>query len=169
MRYSVIKTMGHDSLTWCELLDVTEYVGVCLRPNCGLFPSVIESAVVLMYTIFASCVNAPGYSVAVVHTEYGPLYVAGAPRHSMRGKVLVFQDGRLKQTLQGEQVLCFTRPGAGGSVGVKRAAHISFDQTAAVFSPPDTLTPFTQPSHLARCGLESPVCSIMLWECCKKS
>ncbi|KAM6239473.1 integrin alpha-E isoform 2-T2 [Spheniscus humboldti] len=45
-----------------------------------------------------------GYSVAVVHTEYGPLYVAGAPRHSMRGKVLVFQDSRLKQTLQGEQV-----------------------------------------------------------------
>ncbi|XP_042647355.1 integrin alpha-E [Tyto alba] len=45
-----------------------------------------------------------GYSVAVVHTEYGPLYVAGAPRHSMRGKVLVFQDGYLKQTLQGEQV-----------------------------------------------------------------
>ncbi|KFR05483.1 Integrin alpha-E, partial [Opisthocomus hoazin] len=44
------------------------------------------------------------YSVAVVRTEYGPLYVAGAPRHSMRGKVLVFQDGRLKQTLQGEQV-----------------------------------------------------------------
>ncbi|XP_061868643.1 integrin alpha-E [Colius striatus] len=45
-----------------------------------------------------------GYSVAVAHTEYGPLYVAGAPRHSMRGKVLVFQDGHLKQTLQGEQV-----------------------------------------------------------------
>ncbi|KAM9218313.1 integrin alpha-E-like [Leptosomus discolor] len=45
-----------------------------------------------------------GYSVAVVHTEYGPLYVAGAPRRSMKGKVLVFQDGRLKQTLQGEQV-----------------------------------------------------------------
>ncbi|XP_062493286.1 integrin alpha-E isoform X3 [Pezoporus occidentalis] len=45
-----------------------------------------------------------GYSVAVVHTEYGPLYVAGAPRHSMSGKVLVFQDGHLKQTLQGEQV-----------------------------------------------------------------
>ncbi|NXI64673.1 ITAE protein, partial [Anseranas semipalmata] len=45
-----------------------------------------------------------GYSVAVVHTVYGPLYVAGAPRHSMTGKVLVFQDGHLKQTLQGEQV-----------------------------------------------------------------
>ncbi|KAM9272449.1 integrin alpha-E [Morus bassanus] len=45
-----------------------------------------------------------GYSVAVVRTEYGPLYVAGAPRHSMTGKVLVFQDSRLKQTLQGEQV-----------------------------------------------------------------
>uniref|UniRef100_A0A8C6JZ41 Uncharacterized protein n=1 Tax=Melopsittacus undulatus TaxID=13146 RepID=A0A8C6JZ41_MELUD len=45
-----------------------------------------------------------GYSVAVVHTEHGPLYVAGAPRHSMSGKVLVFQDGHLKQTLQGEQV-----------------------------------------------------------------
>ncbi|NXW61055.1 ITAE protein, partial [Eurystomus gularis] len=45
-----------------------------------------------------------GYSVAVVHTEYGPLYVAGAPRHTMTGKVLVFQDGHLTQTLQGEQV-----------------------------------------------------------------
>uniref|UniRef100_A0A8B9I7S2 Integrin subunit alpha E n=1 Tax=Anser brachyrhynchus TaxID=132585 RepID=A0A8B9I7S2_9AVES len=45
-----------------------------------------------------------GYSVAVVRTGYGPLYVAGAPRHSMTGKVLVFQDGHLKQTLQGEQV-----------------------------------------------------------------
>ncbi|XP_074969739.1 integrin alpha-E [Phalacrocorax aristotelis] len=45
-----------------------------------------------------------GYSVAVVRTEYGPLYVAGAPRHSMSGKVLVFQDRHLKQTLQGEQV-----------------------------------------------------------------
>ncbi|XP_010136967.1 PREDICTED: integrin alpha-E-like [Buceros rhinoceros silvestris] len=45
-----------------------------------------------------------GYSVVVAHTEYGPLYVAGAPRHSMSGKVFVFQDGLLKQTLQGEQV-----------------------------------------------------------------
>nr|XP_013809300.1 PREDICTED: integrin alpha-E [Apteryx mantelli mantelli] len=45
-----------------------------------------------------------GYSMAVVSTGYGALYVAGAPRHSMTGKVLVFQDGRLKQTLQGEQV-----------------------------------------------------------------
>ncbi|XP_025957225.2 integrin alpha-E [Dromaius novaehollandiae] len=45
-----------------------------------------------------------GYSVAVVSTGYGALYVAGAPRHSMTGKVLVFQDSRLKQTLQGEQV-----------------------------------------------------------------
>ncbi|NXI41006.1 ITAE protein, partial [Galbula dea] len=45
-----------------------------------------------------------GYSVAVAHTARGPLYVAGAPRHSMRGKVLVFQDGHLKQSLPGEQV-----------------------------------------------------------------
>ncbi|NXN99223.1 ITAE protein, partial [Rhinopomastus cyanomelas] len=45
-----------------------------------------------------------GYSVAVAHTDYGPLHVAGAPRHSMTGKVLVFQDGRLKQALEGEQV-----------------------------------------------------------------
>uniref|UniRef100_A0A8B9PQ77 Integrin subunit alpha E n=1 Tax=Apteryx owenii TaxID=8824 RepID=A0A8B9PQ77_APTOW len=45
-----------------------------------------------------------GYSMAVVSTGYGALYVAGAPRHSMTGKVLVFQDGRLKQTLPGEQV-----------------------------------------------------------------
>uniref|UniRef100_A0A8B9N5M7 Integrin subunit alpha E n=1 Tax=Accipiter nisus TaxID=211598 RepID=A0A8B9N5M7_9AVES len=34
-----------------------------------------------------------GYSVAVVHTEYGPLYVAGAPRHSMRGKVCLSFSG----------------------------------------------------------------------------
>nr|XP_009671316.1 PREDICTED: integrin alpha-E [Struthio camelus australis] len=45
-----------------------------------------------------------GYSMAVVNTGYGALYVAGAPRHGMTGKVLVFQDGLLKQTLQGEQV-----------------------------------------------------------------
>lgn len=73
--------------------------------------------VLIIYAIFASYVNAPGYSVAVVHTEYGPLYVAGAPRHSMRGKVLVFQDNRLKQTLQGEQVLCFSHPGHSGQWG----------------------------------------------------
>lgn len=97
--------------------------------------------VLIIYTIFAPCVDAPGYSVAVVHTEYGPLYVAGAPRHSMRGKVLVFQDSRLKQTLQGEQVVCFTHPGAVGSEGAGWAAHISFAQTAAAFSPPDTLRP----------------------------
>ena len=100
--------------------------------------------VLIMYAIFVSCVNALGYSVAVVHTEYGPLYVAGAPRHSMRGKVFVFQDGRLKQTLQGEQVLCVTRPGAVRSVRVRWAAHISFAQTAAAFSPPDRLTALTK-------------------------
>ncbi|KAM6110686.1 LOW QUALITY PROTEIN: integrin alpha-E [Pterocles gutturalis] len=43
--------------------------------------------------------NAPGYSMAVVDTECGPLVV-----YSMRGKVVVFQDGHLKQALQGEQV-----------------------------------------------------------------
>lgn len=77
-----------------------------------------------MYDLFAPCVNAPGYSVAVVRTGYGPLYVAGAPRHSMTGKVLVFQDGHLKQTLQGEQVRCFTHAGASRSVGVRGAAYI---------------------------------------------
>ncbi|KAM6338303.1 LOW QUALITY PROTEIN: integrin alpha-E [Alca torda] len=39
-------------------------------------------------------------SAAVVHTQYGPSYVAGAPRHGVRGKVVVVQDGRLKPTLQ---------------------------------------------------------------------
>ncbi|XP_067422130.1 integrin alpha-E [Emydura macquarii macquarii] len=44
-----------------------------------------------------------GYSVAVVNTRHGALYVAGAPRHSMTGKVLVFEKDHLKQTLQGDQ------------------------------------------------------------------
>lgn len=57
------------------------------------------------------------YSVAVVHTGYGPLYVAGAPRHSTRGKVWVFQDSRLKPALQGEQVLCFAQEGRPGQWG----------------------------------------------------
>uniref|UniRef100_A0A8C8SE85 Integrin subunit alpha E n=1 Tax=Pelusios castaneus TaxID=367368 RepID=A0A8C8SE85_9SAUR len=45
-----------------------------------------------------------GYSVAVANTQHGALYVAGAPRHSMTGKVLVFEKDRLKQTLQGDQI-----------------------------------------------------------------
>ncbi|XP_019400862.1 PREDICTED: integrin alpha-E [Crocodylus porosus] len=45
-----------------------------------------------------------GYSVAGVNAQHGALYVSGAPRHSMTGKVLVFQKDRLKETLQGEQV-----------------------------------------------------------------
>ncbi|KAM6373229.1 LOW QUALITY PROTEIN: integrin alpha-E [Pluvialis apricaria] len=44
------------------------------------------------------------YGVAMVRTEYGPFYVAGAPWHSTRGKVVVFQDSHLKPALQGEQV-----------------------------------------------------------------
>ncbi|KAM9257484.1 LOW QUALITY PROTEIN: integrin alpha-E [Cariama cristata] len=69
-----------------------------------LYEKCFESMVLLTYAGFFSCVNAPGYGVAAVHTQHGPLYVAGAPRHSMRGKVLVFQDGCLKQTLRREQV-----------------------------------------------------------------
>ncbi|XP_019366750.1 PREDICTED: integrin alpha-E [Gavialis gangeticus] len=45
-----------------------------------------------------------GYSVAGVSAQHGALYVSGAPRHSMTGKVLVFQKDRLKETLHGEQV-----------------------------------------------------------------
>ncbi|KAJ7308798.1 hypothetical protein JRQ81_008064 [Phrynocephalus forsythii] len=47
-----------------------------------------------------------GYSVDVIHTPRGAWIVAGAPRHSMTGKVLVFEreGGRLEQTLQGEQI-----------------------------------------------------------------
>lgn len=45
-----------------------------------------------------------GYSVSTVNTEYGTLIVAGAPRHCMTGKVMVFEEGLLKQTLSGEQI-----------------------------------------------------------------
>ncbi|KYO33785.1 integrin alpha-E-like [Alligator mississippiensis] len=45
-----------------------------------------------------------GYSVAGANAQDGALYISGAPRHSMTGKVLVFQKDRLKETLQGEQV-----------------------------------------------------------------
>lgn len=104
--------------------------------------------VLKIYAIFVSYVNAPGYSVAVVHTEYGPLYVAGAPRHSMRGKVLVFQDNRLKQTLQGEQVLCFSHPGHSGQWG-SGGQHTSCLLKQQIH--------FLLQTHLdlARCGLHS--------------
>nr|XP_025035071.1 integrin alpha-E [Pelodiscus sinensis] len=45
-----------------------------------------------------------GYSVAAATTQEGALYIAGAPQHSMTGKVLVFQKDRVKQILQGDQV-----------------------------------------------------------------
>lgn len=45
--------------------------------------------------------------MAGANAQDGALYISGAPRHSMTGKVLVFQKDRLKETLQGEQVLCF--------------------------------------------------------------
>ncbi|KAJ6657261.1 hypothetical protein lerEdw1_002628, partial [Lerista edwardsae] len=45
-----------------------------------------------------------GYSVSTVNTEYGMLIVAGAPRHCMTGRVMVFEEDHLKQTLQGEQI-----------------------------------------------------------------
>ncbi|XP_077167538.1 integrin alpha-E isoform X2 [Paroedura picta] len=45
-----------------------------------------------------------GYSVAAVSTKQGALVVAGAPRHSMAGQVMVFEGGLLKQTLHGEQI-----------------------------------------------------------------
>ncbi|XP_025070615.1 integrin alpha-E [Alligator sinensis] len=45
-----------------------------------------------------------GYSVAGVNAQDGALFISGAPRHSMTGKVLVFQKDHLKETLQGEQV-----------------------------------------------------------------
>ncbi|XP_029467169.1 integrin alpha-E isoform X3 [Rhinatrema bivittatum] len=49
-----------------------------------------------------------GYSVAVVQGKQGPLYVSGAPRHSNKGKVLVFEKDtttyHLLPYLEGEQV-----------------------------------------------------------------
>uniref|UniRef100_A0A8C0JD41 Integrin subunit alpha E n=1 Tax=Chelonoidis abingdonii TaxID=106734 RepID=A0A8C0JD41_CHEAB len=45
-----------------------------------------------------------GYSVAVVNAQDGAWYVAGAPQHSMTGKVLVFKKDGSKQILQGDQV-----------------------------------------------------------------
>ncbi|XP_015262360.1 PREDICTED: integrin alpha-E [Gekko japonicus] len=45
-----------------------------------------------------------GYSVVAVSTRQGALIVAGAPRHSMTGRVMVFEGDLLKQTLHGEQI-----------------------------------------------------------------
>ncbi|CAI5794733.1 integrin alpha-E [Podarcis lilfordi] len=45
-----------------------------------------------------------GYSVGAIDTARGTLVVAGAPRHSIKGKVMVFEGDRLKQILHGEQV-----------------------------------------------------------------
>ncbi|XP_060114955.1 integrin alpha-E-like [Heteronotia binoei] len=45
-----------------------------------------------------------GYSMAAVSTRQGALIVAGAPRHSMTGRVMVFEGDLLKQTLHGEQI-----------------------------------------------------------------
>ncbi|KAL8199030.1 UNVERIFIED_CONTAM: hypothetical protein K2H54_032320, partial [Gekko kuhli] len=45
-----------------------------------------------------------GYSVVAVSTRQGALIVAGAPRHSMTGRVMVFEGDLLKQTLLGEQI-----------------------------------------------------------------
>ncbi|XP_054857833.1 integrin alpha-E [Eublepharis macularius] len=45
-----------------------------------------------------------GYSVVAVSTRQGTLIVAGAPRHSMTGRVMVFEGAMLKQTLHGEQI-----------------------------------------------------------------
>lgn len=48
---------------------------------------------------------APGYSVAVLHRAYGFSYVAGAPRHKLRGAVfeLLKKDTFVRQ-MEGEQV-----------------------------------------------------------------
>nr|XP_028564540.1 LOW QUALITY PROTEIN: integrin alpha-E [Podarcis muralis] len=45
-----------------------------------------------------------GYSVGAIDTARGTLVVAGAPRHSIKGKVMVFEGDRLKQILHGEQI-----------------------------------------------------------------
>lgn len=126
MRSPVIKAMGHNSWTWCKLLDLIEYAGLHFRPNWGLFPSGVEDGTDNIYYFCFLC-ERTGYSVAAVHTEYGPLYVAGAPRHSMRGKVLVFQDGHLKQTLQGEQVQRVPPQGS-------QLTHLVCANTSCIFS-----------------------------------
>lgn len=122
--------MGHNSRTRCRLLDLIEHVGLCFRANRGLFPSGVECGTDNKYYFCFLC-ERTGYSVAVVHTEYGPLYVAGAPRHSMRGKVLVFQDGRLKQTLQGEQVRSIPPQ---GSHRIRHLTHLIYTNTSCIFS-----------------------------------
>ncbi|XP_033028485.1 integrin alpha-E [Lacerta agilis] len=44
------------------------------------------------------------YSVGAIDTARGTLVVAGAPRHSIKGKVMVFEGDHLKQILHGEQI-----------------------------------------------------------------
>lgn len=51
---------------------------------------------------------APGYSVAALHKAHGVSYVAGAPRHKLRGAVFELQKEDGEETfvrrIEGEQV-----------------------------------------------------------------
>lgn len=56
-------------------------------------------------TVYSRTTLAPGYSVAVLHRADGFSYVAGAPRHKLRGAVfeLLKKDTFVRQ-IEGEQV-----------------------------------------------------------------
>lgn len=59
-------------------------------------------------TVCTHTTLAPGYSVAVLHKAHGVSYVAGAPRHKLRGAVFGLQKEDREDTfvrrIEGEQV-----------------------------------------------------------------
>lgn len=59
-------------------------------------------------TVCSHTTLAPGYSVAVLHKAHGVSYVAGAPRHKLRGAVFELQKEDREDTfvgrIEGEQV-----------------------------------------------------------------
>lgn len=57
--------------------------------------------------VYSHATLAPGYSVAVLHKAHGFSYVAGAPRHKLRGAVFELQKDRestFVRRMEGEQV-----------------------------------------------------------------
>ncbi|XP_061460751.1 integrin alpha-E isoform X2 [Rhineura floridana] len=71
-----------------------------------LYDTASEAAVFLNESKEAAGANNGylGYSMGAVKTGHSALVVAGAPRHSMTGKVMVFEGAHLKQILPGEQI-----------------------------------------------------------------
>lgn len=119
--------------------------------------------------VFSHTTLAPGYSVAVLHKVHGVSYVAGAPRHKLRGAVFELQKEDREDTfvgrIEGEQVPPgevtippvgvlrswgegSVRPGQGSDLGVNSAVLMSVQWASSVETQLFTPNPLgSQRSH----------------------